>query len=404
MPTKHDGLFARVANFQALLAAAKRAIRGKRKKPGGAAFMANLETELLSLERELRGATYKPGRYVKIELFDPKHRIVSAAPFRDRVVHHALCDVVDPIFASGFIAHSFANQTGKGTHRAVAAYERYRDRHAHVLRCDIFRYFPAIDHAVLKHDFRRRIACSRTLTLMDKIVDGSNPQEPVNLHFPGDDLFAPFQRRRGLPIGNLTSQFFANLYLDPLDHYVTEVLRAPYVRYVDDFALFHDDPHVLDCWRGQIANFLEVRRLRLHPKKTFIVATAAPAEFLGFVLLPGGRRRLPEGNIRRFRNRLRSLRDQWRAGSIERGDIEQRVGAWIAHASHADTWRLRHAIFEDGWFDPSSGPGQPPVATAFSVAVPGTIIPGTPAPPTATGTTTTVTPTMGSASPARLHA
>jgi retron-type reverse transcriptase len=259
MPTKHDGLFARVANFQALLAAAKRAIRGKRKKPGGAAFMANLETELLSLERELRGATYKPGRYVKIELFDPKHRIVSAAPFRDRVVHHALCDVVDPIFASGFIAHSFANQTGKGTHRAVAAYERYRDRHAHVLRCDIFRYFPAIDHAVLKHDFRRRIACSRTLTLMDKIVDGSNPQEPVNLHFPGDDLFAPFQRRRGLPIGNLTSQFFANLYLDPLDHYVTEVLRAPYVRYVDDFALFHDDPHVLDCWRGQIANFLEVR-------------------------------------------------------------------------------------------------------------------------------------------------
>jgi len=403
MPAKHDGLFPRIANFQALLAAAKRAIRGKRKKPGGAAFMANLETELLRLERQLCDGSYKPGRYVKIELFEPKHRVVSAAPFCDRVVHHALCDVVDPIFAKGFIAHSFANQTGKGSHRAVATYERYRNRYSHVLRCDIYRYFPAIDHQTLKRDFRRRIGCAPTLALMDRIVDGSNPQEPVNLHFAGDDLFTPFQRRRGLPIGNLTSQFFANLYLDPLDHYVTEVLRAPYVRYVDDFALFHDDPRVLDCWQTQIATFLEARRLRLHPRKTFIVPTTMPAEFLGFVLLPDGRRRLPEDNVRRFRGRLRALRDQWRAGTIDREDIEQRVGAWIAHASHANTWRLRHAIFEDGWFDPSSGPGQPPVAIALIAAVPGTTIPGTPARPTATGTTT-VTPIMGSASPARLHA
>ncbi|HEY5046573.1 MAG TPA: RNA-directed DNA polymerase [Rhizomicrobium sp.] len=356
MPTKHDGLFADIINFQALLRAAKRAIRGKRKKPGGAAFMANLETELLSLERELNHDSYRPGRYVKIELFDPTHRIVSAAPFRDRVVHHALCAVVDPIFAKGFIAHSFANQTRKGTHRAVAAYERYRNRHAHVLRCDIYRYFPAIDHNFLKSDFRRRIACSRTLSLMDKIVAGSNPQEPVNLHFPGDDLFAPFSRRRGLPIGNLTSQFFANLYLDPLDHFATEVLRAPYVRYVDDFALFHNDPAVLLLWQARIARFLEGRRLRLHASKTFVVPTAEPATFLGFVLLSGGCRRLPENNVRRFRNRLRSMRDRWCAGTIERNAVKQRVGAWIAHASHADTWRLRHAIFEDGWFDPLSEP------------------------------------------------
>ena len=105
---------------------------------------------------------------------------------------------------------------------------------------------------VLKVEFRRRIACERTLALMDAIVDGSNPQEPVDLHFVGDDLFEPYRRRRGLPVGNLTSQFFANLYLSRFDHWVTEVLRAPsvsgglsvgpgYVRYVDDFALFHDD-------------------------------------------------------------------------------------------------------------------------------------------------------------------
>jgi len=112
------------------------------------------------------------------------------------------------------------------------------------------RYFPSIDHANLKAEFRRRIACARTLALMDAIVDGSNPQEPVMLHFPGDDLFEPHRRRRGLPIGNLTSQFFANLYLDGFDHFVTEVLRAPYVRYVDDFALFDDDPAVVAQWRS----------------------------------------------------------------------------------------------------------------------------------------------------------
>ena len=241
MPKRHDGLFAAIANFRSLRRAALKAVKGKRAKPGAAAFLAGLEGECLRLERQLRGRTYRPGEYVKIEVWDPKHRIVSAAPFRDRVVHHALCAVIMPMFEAGFIANTFANRIGKGAHRGVEAFEHYRDRHARVLRCDIYRYFPAIDHAILKHDFRRRISCANTLRLLDMIVDGSNKQEPVNLHFPGDDLFTPYERQRGLPIGNLTSQFFANLYLDPLDHFCTEVLAAPYVRYVDDFALFHDN-------------------------------------------------------------------------------------------------------------------------------------------------------------------
>lgn len=404
MPAKHDNLFDGIANFRALRDAFKRAIKGKRKKPGAAAFTARQETELLKLERQLQDGTYRPGHYTTIELFDPKHRVVSAAPFRDRVVHHALCAVVEPLFARGFIGNSFANRVGKGTHRAISAYERYRDRHAHALRCDIWRYFPSIDHEVLKSGFRRRIACQRTLSLMDRIVDGSNPQEPVNLYFEGDDLFSPFQRRRGLPIGNLTSQFFANLYLDPLDHFASEVLRAPYLRYVDDFALFHDDPAVLMEWRKQIDRFLERRRLKLHPRKTLIVSTSEPSQFLGFTLLANGARRLPEENVSRFRNRLRGLRDRWCAHTVDKADIEQRVGSWIAHASHANTWRLRQAIFEGGWFDPQLEPGLPPVASAFCAAVPGTTIRGTFALPNATGTRPeTGTTISASVSRARLH-
>lgn len=304
-----------------------------------------MEGQLIRLERELLDGRYQPGKYLEIEVTEPKRRIVSAAPFRDRVVHHALCAVVVPLFERGFIAHSFANQTGKGTHKAIAAYERYRDRHAHVLRCDIFRYFPAIDHQVLKRDVRKRIRCGQTLDLIDTIINGSNPQEPVHIHYPGDDLLAPVERRRGLPIGNLTSQFFANVYLDPLDHFCTEVLRAPYVRYVDDFALFHDDPVVLAEWRERIAAFLCKRRLSLHPRKTFIVSTNEPAEFLGFVLMENGRRMLPEANLARFNGKLRSFVDQAGAGTLDRDKANQRVRAWAAHVQHAHTRHLRRAIF-----------------------------------------------------------
>ena len=184
MPGKAHDLFDAIASFPALHAAALRAATGKRRKPGVAAFLANLEKEVLRLESALLAGRYRPGRYKAIEVFDPKHRVVSAAPFRDRVVHHAFCAVVEPLFERGFIHDSYANRTGKGTHRAVARYERLRDRYAHVLRCDLYRYFPAIDHDLLKRDLRRRIACPRTLALADRIIDGSNPQEPVHL-YPG---------------------------------------------------------------------------------------------------------------------------------------------------------------------------------------------------------------------------
>ncbi len=409
MPRRAEDLFARIANFRALHEAALRAVTGKRRKPGAAAFMANLERELLKLERGLLEGSWRPGGYVTFRVLDPKPRNISAAPFRDRVVHHALCAVVEPLFERGFIANTYANRTGKGSHRAVACYERYRDRHRHVLRCDVYRYFPAVDHEILKAEFRRRIACARTLALLDAIVDGANRQEPVERYFPGDDLFSPFGRRRGLPIGNLTSQFFANLYLDCLDHFATEVLRAPYVRYVDDFALFADGVDTLEAWRGELARFLCGRRLLLHPEKTHIAESAAPARFLGYVLAPRGYRRLPEDNVRRFRNRLRGLRDRWRAGTVTGEEVVRRIGAWIAHAEHADTWRLRRAIFRGGWFDPSNEaprePGWPFVRSASSVAARGTTIHRTCAPPTATTTRLlTATTTTACASPARPNA
>ena len=200
MPRPADGLFPRIASFEALEAAAQRAARGKRRKPGVAAFLVHLETEVLRLERELLSGTWRPGRYVEIAVRDPKPRTVSAAPFRDRVVHHALCAVIEPLFERGFVFDSYANRTGKGTHRAVARYERFRNRFGHVLRCDLYRYFPTVDHAMLKADLRRRVRCERTLRLIDSVIDGSNPQEPVHLSWR--EIVLGHVRVRYIPISS----------------------------------------------------------------------------------------------------------------------------------------------------------------------------------------------------------
>jgi hypothetical protein len=200
------------------------------------------------------------------------------------------------------------------------------------------------------------------LWLCDVVIDGSNPQEEVVLHFPGDDLLTPLQRARGLPLGNLTSQFFANVYLDGLDHFCKEILRAPYVRYVDDFALFSDDLAQLKVWQNRIADYLAQRRLRLHPAKTQVVACAEPAQFLGFVTFANGQRRLPDINVTRFVNRLRTLRTlrkSWHEGGVTDTVVRQRVGAWVAHARHANTVQLRHTLFSGGWFDPFWASGLP---------------------------------------------
>ena len=371
MAYRHNNLFAQIASFQGLYAAAMRAAKGKRRAPAVARFLLNLETNLFTLERELRSGAYRPGAHRDLIVRDPKLRIVGVAPFRDRVVHQALVGVIGPIFERGFITDTYANRTGFGAHRAIARFEQHRARHESkfILRADIYRYFPAIDHALLKETLRSRVRCRQTLALADCIIDCAGAQEPVDLLFPGDDLFTPQTRRRGLPLGNLTSQFFGNLYLDRFDHWVTEVLRLPYVRYVDDFAVFFDNESRAIEARQRIARYLEGRRLLLHPRKTVITPITEPQRFLGFDLLPDGRRRLADENVARFRKRLHHLRRQYRQGTVGETEVRQRIGAWTAHARHANTAHLRHTLFKGGWFDPrwdswNSWNGQPTMEVA----------------------------------------
>jgi len=341
----HTHLYEAICSFENLLAAAKQAQKGKRYQENVGRFHANLEHELVSLRRELMEQSYLPGLYREFLVYEPKQRTISAAPYRDRVVHHALCSVIAPLFERTFIYDSYANRVGKGTHAAILRYQAFCRQNKYALKCDVKKYFPAIDHQILKAEIRRTIACPDTLWLIDRIIDGSNEQEAVIDYFPGDDLFSPHERRRGLPIGNLTSQFFANVYLNRFDHFVKETLRGRYyLRYVDDFVVLGNDKNWLWEIKSEMDAYLGQLRLRLHQHKCQIRRTDQGVTFLGFRVFPDFRL-LRRGNILRMRRRMCRLQTQYAGGELSWGEVTRAVQGWLGHAGFGDTYRLRERLF-----------------------------------------------------------
>ena len=341
---RHGGMFERICSFPNLLLAARRARRGKAGKPVPAAFHFALEPNLLAIQEELASGAYRPGEYHAFPIRDPKPRLISAAPFRDRVVHHAVCGVIEPIFDRTFIHDTYANRSGKGTHLALNRSTVFCRRARFVLKCDVAKYFPSIDHEILLGLLARKIKCRRTLELLRVIVTSSNPQEPVLRYFPGDDLFTPVLRPHGIPIGNLTSQFFANLVLDPLDHWLKEERRRRYyLRYMDDFLVFGDDKAELHGLLEEIRAFLWGMRLSLHPRKCVVMRTQDGVPFLGWQVFPDHRRVLRPAGLR-FQRRLRELRLQYQAGEVGLEQVRQSVASWIGHLAHGDTMGLRRKL------------------------------------------------------------
>lgn len=196
----------------------------------------------------------------------------------------------------------------------------------------------------LKSLIRRKIADHDTLWLIDKIVDNGNHVAIPIQYFPGDDLLTPLERSRRLPIGNLTSQFFANIYLNGLDHFVQDRLKIPkYLRYVDDCALFDDDQSRLTAARGLIEAYLSSLRLLIHPIKSQIYETRGGANFVGFRVLPD-RIQIRNDSLRRGRKRHRLNRSMVSAQQMTSAELARSRQSWFAHLKHGDTWRLRQSI------------------------------------------------------------
>jgi RNA-directed DNA polymerase len=339
-------LYPEVCAWDNLLLAWRKARKGKRSHPPAATFEQRAGEHLLEIQAELQSQTYRPGGYASFYVHDPKRRLISAAPFRDRVVHHALCNIIEPILERRFIHDSYANRQGRGTHAAIDRSQDFARRYRYVLQCDVAQFFPAIDHAILLETIGRVVVDPDLLGLCDVILQsgaGLLADEYTMTYFPGDDLLAAL-RPRGLPIGNLTSQFWANVYLDRFDHFVKREIKCPaYVRYVDDFLLFADDKPTLWAWRRAVIDFMAGLRLTLHEARCHPQPVTEGIPFLGFVVYPDHRRLKRRKGIA-YRRRLRALAADYRARRIPLAKVTASVQGWVNHLRYANTYALRKAI------------------------------------------------------------
>lgn len=341
-------LYPQVYDFENLYLAYRKARKGKRGRAQPAMFERIQDDELLNLQEEMQTFTYQPGVYHSFYIHDPKKRLISAAPFRDRVVHHALCRIIEPIWEKRFIHDTYANRVGKGTHRALDQTQFYARRYKYVLQCDVKQFFPSIDHAILRKEFARLIRDENVLWLCDLILksgEGVLSEEYEMNWFEGDDLFA-FNRPRGLPIGNLTSQFWANVYLNEFDHFVKRDLKCrAYIRYVDDFLLFSNNKQELARWMEQIIQKMAQLRLGLHEECAQIFPTSTGIPFLGFRVYPD-HRLLKTRKAIHFRRKLKHLVINCSNGLFEFSKLDQIIQSWIHYVGYGDTWGLRRSVLK----------------------------------------------------------
>ncbi|MSP60862.1 MAG: RNA-dependent DNA polymerase [Myxococcales bacterium] len=344
-----------------VLRAANTAARGKRRSGDVAAFLLDGERRCIRLASELRAGTWRPGAARGFEVREPKPRLISALPFADRVVQHLLVGATLPAIEGTFAPQSYACRHGFGAHLCLRAARDFTRRRRFVLRLDFAKFFPSIDHAVLR-SLLRPLTSAVWWPITFRILDAPAHVERTLFRFPGDDLLTPIERPHGLPIGNLTSQVWANLMLAPIDHLIASHLGlGTFVRYCDDLLIFDDDPGRLRGAWDAIRERADTLRLRLHPVKCRLHRTSDAVAFLGFVLQRRGDAvsvRLRRENVRRFRARMRELQLLYQVGAISVADITARVRAWLAHARHGHTRTLCRSVLAE--FSFTRGDGDDP--------------------------------------------
>jgi len=278
----------------------------------------------------MQNGNWQPSEYRIFEVREPKPRRINATDFRDRVVHHAICNILEPIFERRLIYDSWACRLNKGTHAAVKRAQQFARQYPYFLKTDIRRYFQSVDHQILKQLLQRIIKDARLLSLLNRIIE-----HPVPGNLAG----------KGLPIGNLTSQHFANLYLGELDHELKDrqSIKA-YLRYMDDMLLFAHNKDELHQMLQHLEIFISERlTLSLKPTATLLAPVSEGIPFLGFRIFPQ-LIRLNRQSLRRFRRRLRKLERAYQCGTISIESLTASVQSMIAHIRHANTRRLQQSL------------------------------------------------------------
>jgi len=323
-------LYEKIISFENLLLAWKGARKGKTKKDYVIEFESKLKENLLQLQRELKSERYMPKPLKDVVLRDPKTRVISKSTFRDRVVHHAVCNPIEPIFDKTFIYDSCANRIGKGNLFALKRFDEFKrkvtknnTRTAFCLKADIRHYFFEVNQEVLLNILRRKIKDEKTINLINKILK----------NYP--------DKEKGMPLGNLTSQFFANVYLNELDKFVKHKLKAKYyIRYVDDFVILHENEIQLKIWKFYIAKFLkENLKIELHPEKSRIIPFSRGIDFVGFRNFYYYRL-LRKRNVKNMLNKILSFKE----GLMPYEKLLESFQGWDAYAKWANSYKLREKV------------------------------------------------------------
>jgi retron-type reverse transcriptase len=332
-----DNLYPEIYDFENLHKAYLLARRNKRYRGSVLDFSQNLEENLIIIQNELIWHQYKTGSYHEFYVYEPKKRLIKSLAFKDRVVQHALNNIIEPIFDSTFIYDSYACRKGKGIHSGIDRLAGFihqiclKHQNPYVLKGDVHKYFPSINHKILFRIISKKIKCPKTLKLINKIIQSDG--------------------EIGIPIGNLTSQLFANIYLNQLDHYIKENLGIKYyIRYMDDFVIIHQDKVFLNIVLDKIESYLNNNLdLKLNGK-TSIFPLKSGIDFLGYRSWRN-HRLLRKSNIIRIKRTFKYFREQYNLGNIDIEKINSTIQSWLGHAKHANTYNLRCSIFNNLKFE-----------------------------------------------------
>lgn len=325
-------LYAQICSYENLKEAFLKARKGKTQRKDIIEFQKNLKYNLIQLQTRLVLQTYRPKPLETFIISDPKTRKISKSDFQDRIVHHAICNSIEPMFDKAFIYDSYANRVGKGTLKAVERFSVFARkvsknhiRTAFVLKADIRHYFESVDQQKLFEILKKKITDQRVLWLIQIILQNYHAKE----------------KGKGMPLGNLTSQFFANVYLNELDQFVKHILRVKqYIRYVDDFVIFSNSKAELERHKSNINLFLRKRLfLELHPEKSKILYLHRGVDFLGIKIFPH-HKLLKKRNLRKFKRKLKTFISEYNEGFVDYDAIYDSVEGWQAYAKTANTHNI----------------------------------------------------------------
>ena len=325
-----------LCNLDNLELAYKKARKGKASKRYIIEFEKDFYTNLSILRFELMFNFYQPKPLKTFVIKDPKTRIISKSDFRDRIVHHAICNLIEPTFDKSFIFDSYANRKGKGTLKAIQRFEQFKrkvsknnSKSCLVLKADIKHYFENINRGILLMQIKNKIQNPNLLRLIQLIL---------NNH----------QHKKGMPLGNLTSQFFANIYLDKLDQYVKHKLKVRYyIRYVDDFIIFDNSKQKLESLMININHFLiKYLEIELHSAKSKVIPINNGIQFLGYRIFPN-HKLLKKPNLRKFYCRLFEQINLYKNNLLNFDKIYNSYLGWQGYAQQANTYFLRKDISQE---------------------------------------------------------